>query len=693
LAINTLTIDLETTIRNTVGKNKASPFCSENKVILTGYKYSGHDSEVFNGLLFYYTGEDVDLIVGQNFKFDIQYIRRDAPNTYELFIKKDWWDTSVAEYILTAQQKKYPSLDYLAERYGGTLKDDKIKEYWEQGVDTSDIPIDLLEEYCKHDVINTELVAHKQIELAKKRGMYDLVVLMSNATKVYADMEYNGLHIDVSRLDEIQKQLEGERNKIQFTLTGIVRAAYPDIPPEAWNLNSNQQLSALIFGGDIKWSFCRVVGQKEVEREIDRIPQGVWKSGKNKGETRYKVIKAKVPSDIKERIEGSKRVNLCKAVGIKEWENNNGYNTSDSTLQTLLNAYIRPEAKEFMTSILELRRLNKLISTYCEQIRGLIFPDGRVHHNLNSVATDTGRLSSTNPNMQNIPSGMIKSMFTSRFGKDGCLVQVDYSQLEVVWQAFVSGDEAMKQGIRDGVDFHCMRLAKKEGMDYDKVVQLCKVEESPEWVEKRKKIKTFTFQRAYGAGANAISESTGMPIAEVEELIKNEIEMYPKVEQHFNDVKVLAERNKRHSKIVDCEVGYYTSLTSRAYHYKEYENDWGKKLSPTQLRNYDIQGGATGDLVPAYLHHLYVKLMNSKHKDKIKLINTVHDSILLDIHNDILYGVCQGLKRDLEDVSVLQNSFGITFDIPLRVDVEYGSDWMNMKSFRPEDFKSTQTNR
>lgn len=689
---NTLTIDLETTIRNKTGKSKAAPFCAANKAVLIGVKWAGREASVRTTWPIIIDPAVPDLIIGQNFKFDIQYIRRDCEYTYERVIKADWWDTSVAEYILTAMQKKYPSLDYLSAKYGGTLKDDKIKNYWKDGVDTTDIPMDLLREYCIHDVVNTELVAHAQIEKAKDRGLYDLIIIMSNVTKAYADMEYNGLHVDLEKLEEVQLGLTRRQLQLQFKLDSMVHSKFPEVPAKAWNLNSNTQLSSLMFGGPIKWSYMEVTGTKDVTRNVEQVPCGIYKSGAKKGQTKMKWIKETTTVEAKTRVEGTTDVSLLKIKPRKEWANDNGYTTSDTVLNELYDRAMARENKplltiEFIETILEIRKVNKLISTYCEQLKNLIFDDGRIHHNLNAVSTDTSRLSSSNPNMQNIPSsGNIKSMFTSRYGAEGMLVQVDYSQLEVVWQAFVAGDTNLKQGITDGIDFHCQRLAKKEGMEYDEVVKLCKVDELPEWVEKRKKIKVFTFQRAYGAGAKAIAKSTGMDLDEVKELIANEIEMYPLVEQHFKDVKAIAERSKSKSPVLDNVVGYYRSLTGRVYHYQEYTGKFGTNLSPTQLRNYDIQGGATGDLVPAFILHLFKKLQASKHRDGIHLINTIHDSIMLDIRKELVYGVCKGLKLYMEDVSVLKDAFGIDFDIPLKVDVEYGLNWGDMKSFKSEDF-------
>lgn len=679
---NTLTIDLETTIRSQIGM-KASPYWPDNKMVIGGCKYSEGQVVFFDDKYF-----DVpikpELIIGQNFKFDITYIHRDNLALYKTLINIDWWDTSVAEYILTAQQHKYPSLNEMSEKYGLPSKPDKIKEYWDKGIDTTDIPEEELKEYLIHDVTTTETIAHKQILLARERDQYDLIIHHSNVAKALAEMEYNGLQVEQDRMETARVKLQEEKEELEQDLLYDLYTTYSYIPSDIWNLQSDKQLSSIIFGGYIEWSFLEEVGTKAVTRVVGKEPIGVYKSGKRKGETRYKNIKEEVEVPDKERIEGSAHINLLGINPKKEWANANGYSTSDEILKELLKHYQglkqQPTKKiRWIESILRLRYLNKMISTYCVGLAKMIFPDGKIHHSLNNTATDTARLSSTKPNAQNIPSGKndpVKSFFVSRFGNKGSIVQVDYSQLEVVWQAFVTGDKNLKQGIIEGIDFHCKRLAKKEGKSYEEIYDLCKVKEDPEWSGKRRDIKVFTFQRAYGAGAAAISKSTGMDIKTVKNLIQNEVEMYPDVEGHFDKVKALSERNSKDG------VGYYKSITGRAYHYKYYDNYDGKSMSPTQLRNYDIQGGATGDLVPIYILDLFKRLTSSPVCDKVFLINTVHDSVILDVHNDVLDLVCKGLKKYLEDVSTLKSYLGLDFDIPLKVDVEAGSDWGSLKTIK-----------
>jgi len=164
-----VTIDLETTIKNDIGKgNKPSPFSPKNRIVAIGRSYLNSrnwlSSDTFTSrynknyiskttprLSAY-----ISRIVGHNLKFDLHYCRKESlfDNLHEYNV----WDTQLAEYILTGQQDKFPKLDLVAVKYGGTHKLDKVKELWDAGVQTEDIDEDLLMEYLEGDVRNTLLV-------------------------------------------------------------------------------------------------------------------------------------------------------------------------------------------------------------------------------------------------------------------------------------------------------------------------------------------------------------------------------------------------------------------------------------------------------------------------------------------------------------------------------------------------------
>lgn len=225
---------------------------------------------------------------------------------------------------------------------------------------------------------------------------------------------------------------------------------------------------------------------------------------------------------------------------------------------TIANLEMRVENDEFQLPFLKdfVRNasLNKEIGTYYVKVDpktgrpvGMLTcvqpHDKFLHHTLNHTLTVTTRLSSNDPNLQNLPRGdksEVKAMFVSRFGKDGVMVEADYSQLEVVVQGVLSRDPQLCADLRNKVDFHCKRVSAQFKIKYEDALYLCKDEDAPEhgiWKKRRTKAKNFSFQRAYGAGAAAIAAATGMSVEEVEELIRNEELMYPGIIQFNADVE------------------------------------------------------------------------------------------------------------------------------------------------------------
>lgn len=279
----------------------------------------------------------------------------------------------------------------------------------------------------------------------------------------------------------------------------------------------------------------------------------------------------------------------------------------------------------------------------------------------------------------------IKNCFVSRFGDDGVIMEGDWQQLEIIGQAFLSKDKQMKQDIRDGVDFHVKRLAYKLKEPYQTVHDYCHINKDSYYLKLRKDIKTFSFQRAYGAGANAIMESTGMSRSEVEELIAIEEEMYPEVSKYYEKVatEVCSSRiptSGRTEKGFPQGKGCFKSITGREYWFKEYDSfrrDKDVDFSMPQLKNYPVQGFSTADIVPLVLGKLYRAMKKVKEWiGKVFLINTVHDSIILDVHKSIRKKVAAFVKKIMEKGGdYLNETFDIGFDLPLRAEITWGASW------------------
>lgn len=371
---NYVVLDSEVTIRNTIGKNKASPFCPDNQLVLWGWKTESDKSSFINRSIncsFRFIAER-RVLVGQNIKFDLLWDFRNAGKYYPTHV----WDTQLAEYLITGQDSKMISLDKLAMKYGGTLKDDRIKEYWNSGVDTTDIPEEELVPYLEQDVLNTELVYLNQVSIAARMGLLPLIESQMKALVATTVMEFNGMKFSESRLKELHADLDVD---VQDTLEEIHSATRL---PKAVNVLSPQQMAAWFFGGEIKY-------KEHVPMLDDEGNEVLYKSGIRKGQVRYQ---------NKEHILKFSPTSCTKYAEVNP---NGKYKLDKHALDKIANG-IPSVYQEVASLLLKVRAATKT-QGYIKGIEELVYPDGLVHGELRHCTTKTGRLSSQNPNLQNMP--------------------------------------------------------------------------------------------------------------------------------------------------------------------------------------------------------------------------------------------------------------------------------------------------
>lgn len=384
-----LVVDLEVGVNNTgpgaIGKHSASPWCDRNYVVAAGYaSSSGERRLTYNreGVRTFQIPAGDDFAVGHNIKFDLHYLRRFSPAWAEWMRTGRVWDTMLAEYLLSGQYVKFPSLDYCAERYQGTLKDTLISAYWEQGVRTEDIPKEQLCEYLKNDVLNTELVYLAQRQRAADLGMERLISANMEALLATADMEWNGMAFDAEGARAHAITLEVRRAELQAQ---IVRVFEIYLPSVTYNPCSREQLSAVLFGGSMG----------VVEDVIVRTDEGeplTYKSGLRKGE----------PKTRKERV--AVWVDGMSVRPSSSWKTSKEgvYQVHEDVLEKLKDD---TRAGALVRLVLAFRELEKDISTYYRGYSDLVWQDGCIHPSLEHVSTATGRLSCTKPNLQNTSTG------------------------------------------------------------------------------------------------------------------------------------------------------------------------------------------------------------------------------------------------------------------------------------------------
>lgn len=373
-------IDLETTVKNKIGNNKASAFCKDNYIVLGGNRtvYGPRHSIIFKPTphQIWSLSEAPDLLIGQNIGFDLHHIRKSTePKDFITFWKEVLlWDVGIVEYMITGQQHKFPSLDELATKYGGTIKNRIIKEIWEAGVQTEDINEDILREYLEEDLRNTELVFKAQLEEVQRLDMLPLVWARMGALKATIEMEWNGLHIDVPTLDKSIVETSDAINTVTTKLLEFCLGTLKDhgiiIQVTESSLRSNKFISTFLYGGEYL--------------EINKVQIGEYKTGKNKGRPKFTTVtNNKHFSGILGQVTPTLKVD-------------------EETLLDIRKKYSGvPSVTGFINRLLEYRKLGKELNTYLLGIKELVFDDGKVHGNINHTATHTGRLSSSNPNLQN----------------------------------------------------------------------------------------------------------------------------------------------------------------------------------------------------------------------------------------------------------------------------------------------------
>jgi len=277
----------------------------------------------------------------------------------------------------------------------------------------------------------------------------------------------------------------------------------------------------------------------------------------------------------------------------------------------------------------------------------------------------------------------IRECFGSRFGSSGILMEVDYSQLEIFVLAHLTADEILISDLLSGKDLHIMRAA-----------QLFRVPECDVTKSQRRIAKTLSFQLQYGAGAKSMSVALDILQSICQEFIDLYYARYPKVKVYQDyHIRAIAGLRKPtgNSSPTGFPVGKSTlcTKTGRRYVFNEYDNPfykvtngWGEPVnfSPTQIKNYPVQGFATGDIVPMVLGEVYHAVV--PYHDTVKLINTVHDSILLDMQDTMVYSIGSLVKQVMEDApDMLKRVFDIDFNLPLNVEIKVGKTWANMKVF------------
>ncbi|UNA01097.1 putative DNA polymerase A [Erwinia phage Micant] len=725
-------IDLETENNEYYG-SKASPYSPLNYVIESAWRYDialpdgttqvsptqsvryGSRAEFMeSGGKWCPIPETCWLIVAHNAAYEISWFLQYDRENFENFLRRGGrvYCTMVGEYLVTDMQSMYPSLDETAPKYGGTHKVDGVKILWEQGVLTSQIDPILLHDYLVNgDIPNTALVFYGQLAEFNKpeRNQMPLVWEKQEAMLAFAYCEWTGLWVNMPVARKNQAEQEARIAELKAELNTLL----PELPDTfVFNWGSNFQMSALIYGGPIKYkrkvSYDPIAYEKEdyyyfgtrrvpvaqaQEIGIDVLTErfdsniATYKSGKNKGlpkvfreDTDVEKLKWEetlfhfpghihidsLPGHISEKY--GDRGEFCGAQTLPD--GSPVYSTSGDAMKGLA-------AQGFTAAKLvnELASLEKDTGTYylrteykpdgetVKKVSGMlqyVIPhaedgSGIIHHRLNTTATVTGRLSSGNPNLQNLPrdgTSKVKQMFTSRYGADGKIIEVDYSALEVVMGCVHTNDKKLLSLLQSGTDMHCYRLAFQKGLPYEEVKRLAVDDEDgpdyKEWKGYRTDIKAPSFAAQYGATAKGIAFATGMSVEFCQEFLDNEAKMFPDSIKFRDVIKKEVERTgqlagqlkREHNddgSISVYRIGYWTAPNMQRYSFRQ-KKQWKDRkqvmdYKATEMANYWCQGEAFFMMQVAF-GMLIRHLINNRFYDgQVSLMTNVHDAAYLDAAN------------------------------------------------------------
>ena len=335
-----------------------------------------------------------------------------------------------------------------------------------------------------------------------------------------------------------------------------------------------------------------------------------------------------------------------------------------------------------------------------KKIKGMlqfVGPDGIVHHQLNGTSTVTGRLSSSRPNLQNLPrdgTSKVKQMFTSRFD-GGHIIEVDYTALEVVTLAALSGDKNLLQRLIDGTDMHTYRLAGKLKRDYDELLSILHDKTHPENKEikqARTDIKPPSFAAQYGASAAGIAFATGCTVEYADEFLALEASLFPESIAYRQVIRSAVEQSSLDPKNIKREMNDYGGFNlyrcgqwqapgGTKYNFRQYQI-WDKEqrkevmdFKPTQLANYWCQGEASFIVQVACGLTIRWFIQNDFFGGDALPVNTVHDAEYIDSKPHLTEYVGKCVQQIMEYApKLLAQKFGYPYaDVPFPAAAEYGS--------------------
>ena len=677
-----LVLDVENTITKRDGKDHLDPFEPSNELVQVGYldvddpegtltiKTLNHneskDDTGFNRLDIQFTLDNTKLLIMHNAQHDLMWL-------WECGFRYDGeiYDTMLGEYLLDRGQRNGLSLQACAERRKLEVqKDDTLKKYFKEGKNTNEIPLAELCHYLEHDLLTTcELFHAQEADFAKPESASLSTVkrVTFDTCKTLTEIYMAGFKVDLQELERVAQEFENEKAEIETRLQKKVRELMGDTPI---NLRSPEQKSQVLFSRRVHdkkdWAdlFEFTASPQEFKDAVAANSSPIYRTeaytcpscegqGKvyrlKKDGTKFaRPNKCKDCNALGYKLKDSKQIaGLRFTAPNKNWISANGFNTGKGELD-VLSATAKQnrmdEAFDFLSDLKRHNAVSSYLSSFVNGIRSYTKGTGFLHVGLTQHITATGRFSGRNPNMQNMPRGgtfPVKKVFVSRF-KDGWIMEADFAQLEFRTAAFLAQDETAMREIATGFDVHAYTA---------------KVITDAGQPTSRQEAKEHTFAPLFGA--------TGFGRTKAEQAYyKMFVEKYRGIANWHEN---LADEALRFMKI--------TNVSGRQYAFPDVtRRSSGTPTHFTMIKNYPVQGFATGDVVPVVLNEMHKRLRQKKSC----LVNTVHDSTVVDVHpdekNDVL-GMVNDLNNDLNNI--IESTYGIELNVPMLLEAKIGRNWLD----------------
>ena len=510
--------------------------------------------------------------IGQNLKYDIKVLSK-----YNISVQGKLFDTMLAHYLINPDMRH--NMEVLAETYLNYTPISIVELIGKKGknqLSMRDVSIEKITEYAVEDAdITLQLKKHfeKELKDANTQKLFDEIEIP--LLRVLAEMELEGINLDVPFLNELAKDLDKD-------IAQLISKIY-ELADEEFNIASPKQLGIVLF---------------EKMKLVDKPKK--TKTGQ--------------------------------------------YSTAEDVL-----SYLAKDHK-IVKYILKYRGLAKLKSTYIDALPMQVEPTtGRVHTDYMQTVAATGRLSSNNPNLQNIPirterGRQVRKAFIPK-NKDYMLLAADYSQIELRIIAALSEENKMIEAFANGEDIHASTAARVFNIDLNKVSK-----------EQRSNAKTVNFGIIYGVSAFGLSNQTNLSRSEAKELIETYYTSYPKLKSFMSKQVDFAREN-----------GYVQTVLNRRRYLNSINasNAIVRGAAERNAINAPIQGSAA-DIIKIAMIHIQQKLNAENYESKMLL--QVHDELVFDVFKPELEKLKSLIKFEME------NAFKLS--VNLDVDIGTGDNWL-----------------